>query len=188
MALDNFDGDETLAANADNYRSIVPEGYLWEDLQKVDENVGAALQTILERIEEANPEALGGMFGGVRWGDKERLPEPALTWVIDVFDSLDLSPEEVPYDLLGNAYEYLLKNFADESGKKAGEFFTPGTVVCLMAQILEPREEESICDPACGSGGLLIESITEVREAGGDARTLQIYGQEISQTTAAILK
>ena len=188
IALENFDGDENLAAHADNYRFVVPEGCLWEDLQKVDENVGAALQTILERIEEANPEALGGIFGGVRWGDKERLPEPALTGVIDVFDSLDLSPEEVPYDLLGNAYEYLLKNFADESGKKAGEFFTPRTVVRLMAQILEPKEEESICDPACGSGGLLIESITEVREAGGDARTLQIYGQEISQTTAAIAK
>ena len=188
IALKNFDGDEKLAAHTDNYRFIVPEGCLWEDLQKVDENVGAALQSMLERIEEANPEALGGIFGGVRWGDKERLPEPALTGVIDVFDSLDLNPEEVPYDLLGNAYEYLLKNFADESGKKAGEFFTPRTVVRLMAQILEPKEDESICDPACGSGGLLIESITEVREAGGDARTLKIYGQEISQTTAAIAK
>lgn len=187
-ALENFDGDEKLAAHPDNYRFVVPDGCLWEDLQAVSENVGAALQLILERIEEANPETLGGIFGGVRWGDKERLPESALTGVIDVFDTLDLNPEEVPYDLLGNAYEYLLKNFADESGKKAGEFFTPRTVVRLMAQILEPAEDESICDPACGSGGLLIESINEVREAGGDARTLQIYGQEINQTTAAIAK
>jgi type I restriction enzyme M protein len=187
-ALENFDGDERLAAHPDNYRFVVPDGCLWEDLQAVAENVGAALQLILERIEEANPETLGGIFGGVRWGDKERLPESALTGVIDVFDTLDLNPEEVPYDLLGNAYEYLLKNFADESGKKAGEFFTPRTVVRLMAQILEPAEDESICDPACGSGGLLIESINEVREAGGDARTLQIYGQEINQTTAAIAK
>ena len=188
LALENFEGDEDLAALPDNYRFIVPEGCIWEDLQKVNENVGAALQLMLERIQEANPETLGGIFGGVRWGDKERLPESALTGVIDVFDKLDLDPETVPYDLLGNAYEYLLKNFADESGKKAGEFFTPRTVVRLLARILGPQEDESICDPACGSGGLLIESINEVREAGGDARTLRIFGQEVSQTTAAIAK
>lgn len=187
-ALETFKGDEKLAALPENYRFIVPEGCLWEDLQQVPENIGSALQTILDRIQEANPETLGGIFGGAQWANREQLPESALEGVLDVFDRLTLDPENVSHDLLGNAYEYLLKNFADESGKKAGEFFTPRAVVRLMTQIIEPKEGESICDPACGSGGLLVESVNEVREAGGDPRTLRIYGQEVNQTTAAIAR
>jgi type I restriction enzyme M protein len=187
-ALDEYDGDEELARLPENYRFVIPEGGLWEDVQKVAENVGAALQTALDRIQEANPEKLAGIFGGVMWGDKQRLPEDRLVAVLDVFSSLKLDPDSAPNDLLGNAYEYLLKNFADESGKKAGEFFTPRAVVHLMGRILEPKEGESICDPACGSGGLLVESVNDVREAGGDPRTLRIYGQEINQTTAAIAR
>jgi len=188
QALERFDRDEELARLPENYRFVVPDDCLWEDVQALSENVGAGLQKILDKIEEANLETLGGVFGGAQWADKSRLPESALTAVLDVFDSLRLDPESVPYDLLGNAYEYLLKNFADESGKKAGEFFTPRSVVRLMAEILDPEENESICDPACGSGGLLVESVNHVREAGGDARTLRIYGQEINQTTAAIAR
>jgi type I restriction enzyme M protein len=187
-ALEEFDGDEELARLPDNFRFLVPEGCTWEDLQKVSENVGAALQTILDRVQEANPDTLAGIFGGAQWANKDALPEHALTGVLDVFDGLRLDPESVPHDLLGNAYEYLLKNFADESGKKAGEFFTPRSVVRLMARILDPKEGETICDPACGSGGLLVESVNEVRESGGDARTLRIYGQEVNQTTAAIAR
>src|SRR5215207_982813 len=187
-ALERFDGDEELAALPDNYRFVVPEGCLWKDVQALSENVVAGLQRILDRIEEANPETLGGIFGGAQWADKSRLPESALTAVLDVFDSLRLDPESVPHDLLGNAYEYLLKNFADESGKKAGEFFTPRSVVRVMAEILDAKDGESICDPACGSGGLLVESVNHVRDAGGDPRTLRIYGQEINQTTAAIVR
>ena len=187
-ALEEFDGDEALADLPDNYRFLIPEGCLWSDVRGVDENIGAALQDVLDRIQEANADTLGGIFGGAQWANKEALPEHALENVIDVFDSLKLDPETTSHDLLGNAYEYLLKNFADESGKKAGEFFTPRPVVRLMAKILDPQDEESICDPACGSGGLLVESVNEVREAGGDARTLRIYGQEVNQTTAAIAR
>jgi type I restriction enzyme M protein len=161
---------------------------LWADVEKAAENVGAVLQTALDRIQEANPEKLAGIFGGVQWADKQRLPEDRLVAVMDVFSSLQLDPESAPNDLLGNAYEYLLKNFADESGKKAGEFFTPRAVVRLMGPILDPKEGESICDPACGSGGLLVESVNEVREGQGDPRTLRIFGQEINQTTAAIAR
>jgi type I restriction enzyme M protein len=187
-ALEEFDGDAELAALPDNYRFILPSGCTWEDVQKLEENIGAGLQRILDRIQEANPETLAGIFGGAQWANKETLPEHALENVLDVFASLELDPDSVSHDLLGNAYEYLLKNFADESGKKAGEFFTPRTVVRLMARILNPKEGESICDPACGSGGLLVESVNEVREARGDARTLRLYGQEVNQTTAAIAR
>lgn len=188
QALDAYQGDQDLARLPENFRFDIPDGAHWDDVQKVADNVGAALQLALDRIQEANPEKLAGIFGGVQWGDRNRLPEDRLVAVLDVFSSLKLDPENVPNDLLGNAYEYLLRNFADESGKMAGEFFTPRAVVRLMGRILSPREGESICDPACGSGGLLIESVNVVRESGGDPRTLRIYGQEINQTTAAIAR
>lgn len=188
QALEAFGGDEELAALPDNYRFVLPKGCRWQDALALHENVGAGLQTIFDRIQEANPEMLAGIFGDVQWANKEKLPEPALTNVLDVFSSLKLDPELVSHDLLGNAYEYLLKNFADESGKKAGEFFTPRTVVRLLSEILDPQENESAHDPTCGSGGMLVEMVNHVREAGGDPRTLRLTGQEINLTTAAIAR
>ena len=152
------------------------------------ENVGVGLQTILQRIELANSDTLAGIFGDVQWANKEKLPEHALLNVIDEFSTLDLSPPNAPGDTLGAAYEYLLKYFADESGKKAGEFFTPRSVVRLLTLILDPQEGESAHDPTCGSGGMLVEMANVVREHGGDARTLKLSGQEVSLTTAAIAR
>lgn len=157
-------------------------------MRKLHENVGAGLQKILQKIEQANPETLAGIFGDVQWANKEKLPEHALMSVIDEFSSLDLSPESAPGDTLGAAYEYLLKYFADESGKKAGEFFTPRSVVRLLTLILDPNEGESAHDPTCGSGGMLVEMVNVVREHGGDPRTLKLTGQEVSLTTAAIAR
>lgn len=139
-------------------------------------------------MELANPRKLAGIFGDVAWGNKERLPEPSLLNLIDTFNRLKLNPQEVPNDLLGAAYEYLLRQFADESGKKAGEFFTPRAVVRLLVKLLDPRPKETIYDPACGSGGMLVETIDEVREHGGDVRTLRLFGQEVNLTTSAIAR
>lgn len=187
-AFDAFNGNEELAAHPDNYRFVLPAGCRWDDALALHENVGAGLQQILDRIQEANPETLAGIFGDVQWANKEKLPESSLTNLLDVLSSLQLDPASVSHDLLGNAYEYLLKNFADESGKKAGEFFTPRSVVRLLSEILDPREEESAHDPTCGSGGMLVELVNHVRENGGDPRTLKLSGQEISLTTAAIAR
>lgn len=173
---------------ADYHRFAVPTGCHWTDLQKASNNVGVALQRILDRLAEANPQTLAGIFGDVAWGNKERLPEPALLNLIDAFDRLTLNRTVVPNDMLGAAYEYLLRQFADASGKKAGEFFTPRAVVRLLIRILDPQQGEAIYDPACGSGGMLVETINEVREAGGDTRTLRLYGQEVNLTTAAIAR
>lgn len=90
--------------------------------------------------------------------------------------------------MLGAAYEYLLREFAEASGKKAGEFFTPRAVVRLLTRILDPQPGESIYDPACGSAGMLVEAVNEVQEMGGDIRTLRLYGQEVNLTTAAIAR
>lgn len=188
QAVADFGHAATTEVEADYHRFDVPDGCHWADLRAVSTNVGVALQRVLDRLAEANPEKLAGIFGDVAWGNKERLPEPSLLNLIDTFDGLTLNPNVVSNDMLGAAYEYLLKQFADESGKKAGEFFTPRAVVRLLVHLLDPAPDETICDPACGSGGMLVETITAVREAGGDPRTLRLFGQEINLTTSAIAR
>lgn len=187
-ALEKFGGDEELALLEENYQFVLPDGCHWKDVLKLVENIGAGLHKILQKIEQANPETLAGIFGDVQWANKEKLPEPALKNVLKEFSSLNLDPEHAPGDVLGAAYEYLLKYFADESGKKAGEFFTPRSVVRLLTLILDPQEGESAHDPTCGSGGMLVEMVNVVREHEGDARTLKLSGQEVSLTTAAIAR
>jgi type I restriction enzyme M protein len=187
-AVADFGDDLTIEVEVDYHRFQIPEGCHWRDLRRVHENVGVALQNMLDHIQEANPDSLGGIFGDVAWGNKDKLPEPSLLNLIEAFDTLDLSPSRVGHDVLGAAYEYLLKQFADESGKKAGEFFTPRSVVRLLTQILEPKSGETVYDPACGSGGMLIEAANEVIEAGGSVAQMRFYGQEVNLTTAAIAR
>jgi type I restriction enzyme M protein len=187
-AVVDFGSDVSPEEEADYHRFDMPKGCHWRDLNKVSVNVGVELQKILQRLEEANPNSLAGIFGDVAWANKERLPESALLNLIDSFDSLTLNREVVSNDMLGAAYEYLLRQFADESGKKAGEFFTPRAIVRLLVRILDPQPGEAVYDPACGSGGMLVETINEIREAKGDTRTLRLYGQEVNLTTAAIAR
>lgn len=187
-ALELFNDDEDLAALPDNYRFVVPEGCRWEDVLALHENVGAGLQLVFDRLQEANPDSLAGVFGTAQWSNRAVLPEERLTAVIDVLTSLQLDPENVAYDLLGNAYEYLLKYFADSSGTKAGEFFTPRAVVRLMVRMLDPKAGDSIYDPTCGSGGMFVESVNTVRARGQDPRELRLFGQEVSATTAGIAR
>lgn len=187
-ALEEFGADLTGEIEADYHRFDIPACCHWADLQRVPENVGVALQNILDRVQQANPETLAGIFGDVPWGNKDKLPETSLLSLIEAFATLNLSPSVVGHDVLGNAYEYLLKQFADESGKKAGEFFTPRSVVRLITQILDPKPTDSVYDPACGSGGMLIEAANEVIEAGGSVAQMRFYGQEVNLTTAAIAR
>ena len=164
-AIADFGEDIDQEEEADYHRFVIPDGCHWSDLRTVSVNVGVTLQNILQRLEEANPQSLAGIFGDVSWANKERLPEPSLLKLIDAFDGLKLNREVVPNDMPGSAYEYLLRQFADTSGKKAGEFFTPRAVVKLLIQVLSPQEGDAVYDPACGSGGMLVETINEVREA-----------------------
>lgn len=173
---------------ADYHRFNLPEGTHWRDVTTKTDNLGSRIGKALGRIEQANVDTLAGIFGDAAWGNKERLPESSLVALIEAFDGLALNQEHVAHDVLGQAYEYLLKNFADESGKKAGEFFTPRQVVRLLVRLLDPQPDESIYDPAAGSGGMLVETINSVRAHGGDTRTLRLYGQEVNLTTAAIAR
>jgi type I restriction enzyme M protein len=188
QAVADFGSDLDAEVEADYHRFVLPEETHWKRVTTRTANLGSQIGKALSRIEQANPNTLAGIFGDAAWGNKERLPESSLAALIKACNGRTLSPEVVPHDVLGQAYEYLLKNFADESGKKAGEFFTPRQVVRLIVRILDPQPGESIYDPACGSGGMLVESINTVRAHGGDTRTLRLYGQEVNLTTAAIAR
>src|SRR4029078_9773481 len=137
-------------------------------------------------IEKANPNTLYGIFGDTQWSNKERLSDALLRDLLEHFSRLPLWNTATQSDILGDAYEYLIKKFADLTNKKAGEFYTPRTIVRLMVRMLDPREGDSIYDPACGTGGMLLESIHHVREEHGDDRTLwgKLFGQEKNLTTA----
>jgi len=187
-ALDEYGDDLDDEIEADFHRFEMPEGTLWSETTTKVKNLGAEIARTFQRIEKANPRSLAGVFGDASWGNKERIPEAALLDLIRAFNKIRLDPTTVSHDLLGAGYEYLLKNFADESGKKAGEFFTPREVVNLLVEILEPQPGESVYDPACGSGGMLVATINQLRDAGLDHRTLRLYGQEINLTTSSIAR
>lgn len=187
-ALDEYADELTEEIEADFHRFEMPRGTLWNEVTAKVVNLGAEIGKTFQRIEKANPKALVGIFGDAAWGNRERVPESALLGLIKAFNEIRLDPSTVSHDLLGAGYEYLLKNFADESGKKAGEFFTPREVVNLIVGILDPEPGESVYDPTCGSGGMLVATINRVRENGQDHRTLRVYGQEVNLTTASIAK
>ncbi|MFI2228692.1 type I restriction-modification system subunit M [Nocardia testacea] len=187
-ALDEYGDDLDDEVEADFHRFELPKGTLWNEVTGTVVNLGAEIAKTFQRIEKANPRSLPGVFGDASWGNKERIPESALLGLIQAFNQIRLDPSTVSHDLLGAGYEYLLKNFADESGKKAGEFFTPREVVSLLVGILQPEPGESVYDPTCGSGGMLVATINQLRESDKDHRTLRVYGQEINLTTASIAR
>jgi type I restriction enzyme M protein len=189
-ALREFDGDEESALFSENYSFQIPEDCHWTDVRKVATNVGQALHTAMRCIEQANSHMLYGIFGDAQWTNKDRLSDSLLRDLIEHFSMLSLGNSAAKADVLGQSYEYLIKKFADATNKKAGEFYTPRSVVRLMVSILDPREGESIYDPTCGTGGMLLEAIHHVKERRGDIRTLwgRLFGQEKNLTTSAIAR
>jgi type I restriction enzyme M protein len=189
-ALAESGGDEEYAQFPQNYRFQVPADCHWDDVRAVVSNVGQALQRAMRGIEKANPETLYGIFGDAGWTNKDRLPDALLRDLLEHFSRIDLGNQAAEADILGQSYEYLIKKFADATNKKAGEFYTPRSVVRLMVNMLDPKEGESIYDPACGTGGMLLEAIHHVKENHGDDRTLwgKLFGQEKNLTTSAIAR
>ena len=174
----------------DQHRFQIPAGCHWNDVRVTPTNVGTALRNAMRGIETANPKHLYSVFGDAQWTNKERLPDPLLKDLIEHFSSLALGNQRVANDVIGDAYEYLIKQFADATNNKAGEFYTPRSVVRLMVDILDPQEGETVYDPACGTGGMLLAAVEHVREHGGDPRTFfgKLYGQEKNLTTASVAR
>jgi len=189
-ALDVSGGDRQFAQFPENHRFQIPEGCHWNDVRAKTANIGQALQHAMREIEKANPKTLYSIFGDAQWTNKERLSDALLRDLIEHFSRLPLGNNAAEADVLGQAYEYLIKKFADATNKKAGEFYTPRAVVRLMIRILDPKGGETIYDPACGTGGMLLEALHHVRKAGGNIRTLwgKLYGQEKNLTTSAIAR
>jgi type I restriction enzyme M protein len=171
-----------------NDRFVIPDGAHWQDVRTTVKNVGQALQKSLRSLEAANPGRLDGIFGDAPWTNQERVPDATLKNLLEHFSTVVLSLANVPEDELGNAYEYLIKKFADDSGHTAQEFYTNRTVVQLMVQMLAPQSGESIYDPTCGTGGMLMSALAEVKRKGGEHRTLKLYGQERNHMTASIAR
>ncbi|ACD94574.1 type I restriction-modification system subunit M [Trichlorobacter lovleyi] len=183
-------GDPELAMFPESHRFQVPEGCHWRDIRETPVNVGNALQRALREIEKANPDTLYAVFGDAQWTNKDRLTDALLKDLIEHFSRLPLGNRNVASDVLGDAYEYLIKKFADATNKKAGEFYTPRSVVRLMVDMLDPKEGDSIYDPACGTGGMLLAALQHVHELHGDTKLLwgKLFGQEKNLTTSAIAR
>jgi len=190
QALKESDGDLEYASFAENHRFQIPDGCHWKDVRERTTNVGLSIQQALRGIEQANPHTLYGIFGDAQWSNKERLSDELLRDLIEHFSRLRLNNVTAKADLLGQAYEYLIKKFADLTNKKAGEFYTPRSVVRLLVDILDPQPGETIYDPACGTGGMLLESVHHVAAAGGNIKLLwgKLFGQEKNLTTSGIAR
>jgi len=180
--------DADYATDMANERFVIPAGAHWNQVRETARDVGSAIQAAFRSIEAANPEKFDGIFGDAPWTNKERLPDHTLKNLLEHFSKHTLSLANVPEDELGNGYEFLIKKFADDSGHTAQEFYTNRTVVHLMVQMLEPQPGERIYDPTCGTGGMLISALDEVKRKGGEYRTLKLYGQERNHMTASIAR
>lgn len=188
-ALELSGGDKEFAALPEQHRFDIPDGCHWQDVRERTENVGSALVGAMRQIELANPDTLYGVlsiFSAQKWTDKRVLSDERISNLIEHMSKLKLGNRNYSNDLMGDAYEIMLKKFADDSKAQAGEFYTARPVVKLLVNILDPQPGESVYDPACGSGGMLIESVRHMRN---DSLCCgNIFGQEKNVTNAAIAK
>lgn len=188
LALQELNDDAEYASLPEFHRFEIPKGCHWNDVRETTSNVGLAKEKALRGIEQSNQQYLYGIFGDAQWSNKNKLSDRLLIDLIEHFSQYILSNTLVDPDILGQAYEYLIKHFADLTNKKAGEFYTPRSVVHLLGLILDPHEGESIYDPACGTGGMLLECVHHLQEHKEDYRTLKLYGQEKNLTSSSIAR
>lgn len=191
-------GEDYARAQSANLVNRIPDGAHWNDVREVTENVGQRLVEAFIAIEQANPgkEIDGCIIGGLEgifgpkdgWTNKAKMPDRIITSLIEDFSRYDLSRSSCPADEMGQAYEYLVGKFADDAGNTAQEFYTNRTVVTLMAEILQPKPNESIYDPTCGSGGMLVKCLDFLRQKGQPWQGVKVFGQEINALTSSIAR
>lgn len=172
----------------EQHRFLIPKGHHWSDVRNKTTDTGVALRDAMKSIEDKNKNKLSGIFGDAQWTNKDRLPDKLLLDLMEHFSSEKLTLENVPDDELGNAYEYLIRKFADDSGHTAQEFYSNRTLVKLMAEMLQAKPGESVYDPTCGTGGMLLITATHLKEKGEEYRSLKLYGQEINLITSSIAR
>ena len=175
------------------HRYAIPDGARWGDVKAVSTNIGEVLTGAMRAVANANQE-LRGVFT-VDWNQpapdgfgRPLIANEVVHALVQHFDEHDLSNTSVPSDVLGRAYEYLIKKFADDAGAKAGEFFTPPEVVDTLVRILEPRPGDTVYDPTAGSGGMLVHAADYLREGGHLATHARYFAQEMNWGNAALGK
>lgn len=174
--------------NKNRHNFFVPERAKWSVLSKKSENIGEKIDDVCRIIEKENPD-LDGVLTNTKYNDKRKYPDDKLRQLISHFNFPSLRNEDLESpDIFGDAYEYLLEQFADESKKGAGQFFTPREVVKLLVNLVEPKEGMKVCDPTCGSGGMLIESRRYIEKTGGNERNLVLEGQDSNYSTVGMCK
>ena len=187
-ALLESGGDKRYASGREQHRFQIPADAHWREVRQAAKNVGSALQSAMRAIETANPDKLYGIFGDAQWTNKDRLSDAMLRDLVEHFSTLELTVANLPEDELGQGYEYLIKKFADDAGHTAAEFYTNRTVVHLMTEMLDVQPGESVYDPTCGSGGMLLSCITHLRRLKKEWRNVRLYGQERNLMTSSIAR
>lgn len=193
------EGGKEFADSMIQYSPIqIPMEAHWNVVFNTTEDIGQALVDAFRAIELVNPGkdidgrrigGLEGVFGDKAiWTNKNKMPDSIIRNLLNSFNKLTLSLAACPADEMGTGYEYLIGQFANDAGHTAQEFYTNRTVVELMAEILQLQPHESIYDPTCGSGGMLIKSLTYLKEKGEEWRDVKVYGQEINAGTSAIAR
>ena len=186
-------GQRAIFRKRGEHRFTIPDGSRWGDVKAASTNIGDVLTKAMRAVADSNEE-LRGVFT-VDWNQpapdgsgRPLIPNEVVHALVQHFDEHDLSNKNVHADVLGRAYEYLIKYFADDAGAKAGEFFTPPEVVDVLVRILEPRPDDTIYDPTSGSGGMLVHSGDFLRESGHHVTSAQYFAQEMNWGNAAIGK
>jgi len=182
--------DKTLAEADYNHRFQVPRDCKWSVIAETSENIGQSLNDIFDKITNVNSPKLDKIFDDLDFANKDRFPNETIQRLVNHFSQYNFGSTYISSDLLGDAYEYLIKQFAADAGKKGGEFYTPREVERIIIGIVKPHQKDHIYDPTVGSGGFLLESYNYLKDKSGEqiARTLYMYGQEINISTFAIAK
>ena len=186
-ALEASGNDENFAALPEQHAFQVPDGAQWKNIREKHTEVGKAIQNAMRAVESVNPR-LEGVFGDAQWTNSNRLSNTMLRNLIEHFSMYDLRIANVPEDELGQGYEFLVKKFADDAGHTAQEFYTNRTVVHLMTELLKVKPGESVYDPTCGTGGMLLSASRYLKAQNKEHRNLRLYGQERNVTTSSIAR
>ena len=188
-ALEDTEGDAELAALPEYHSFVIPKGCHWNDVREKSENIGKAIVDAMTGIEQENPDTLSGVFSSfddANWTDKTKLDDARLKDLVEHFSKIKVGNSDYSADVMGDSYEFLIKKFADLSKKNAGEFYTPRSIVKLLVMLLDPKPGDTVYDPACGTGGMLIEAIHHINN---DKQTYgKIFGQEKNLSTSAIAR
>lgn len=189
LAFEEYGEDAVDFEENEIHKFMISDGCHWNDVREQNENIGFAIVNAMTGIERANPDTLFGVFSSfddASWTDKGKLSDERLKDLVEHMSRLKAGNKNYSADVLGDAYEYLIKKFADLSKKNAGEFYTPRSVVKLLVKILAPKAGETVYDPACGTGGMLIEAIHYIQN---DRMTYgKMFGQEKNLVTSAMAR